>query len=218
MALNGFGSAAPLWRGQRGRALPSELPGASALQQLVDRNASRAAAQFWSPARTIEVTQSVIQPNGRAVSVMGSMGGPGLSGLGLINSAWCDSFEQAVDALGEAVRRGEEQGLTSANFVQAQTVYANETSAALWRRTPVGVWNCKDQTDRINLLVQALNKELTQPVPVAQSVQNASKPPEEMSLTAKFAIIGGITVAGIIGIAVITGQVAPLFRTVKRVF
>jgi hypothetical protein len=37
-----------------------------------------------------------------------------------------------------------------------------------------------------------------------------------MSPTAKFAIIGGITVAGIIGIAVITGQVAPLLRAAKR--
>lgn len=154
-----------------------------------------------------------------------------LAGLGLINSAWCDSFEQAVETLGTAVRAGDEAGLNSTVFQQAKTVHENETSYYLWQRTPVGLTNCSAQTARIATYIASINTELkakgraqvlVPPIVTekfnagALDALDAGKPPEEMSGTAKFAIIGGITVVGIIGIAYVTGQIAPLFRALKR--
>ena len=204
--------------------MPAASPCGSALQNAVLAKQRASAARFWTPSRSLEVMAEARPPLGRPVSVMNNQH---FAGLGLVNSAFCDSFEQAVETLGEVVRRGQAKGLVSANFAQAQKVHGDETSALIWRRTPVGVWNCEAQTARIALLIQNLNAELgADAVSIPSSVlaqqrdaQQASgeKPKDEMDPVVKFAIIGGITVAGIIGVAVITGQVGSVVRAFKRV-
>lgn len=204
--------------------MPAASPCGSALQTAVMNRQRAAAARFWTPSRSLEVMAEARPPVGLPISPLNNQH---FAGLGLINSAFCDSYEQAIEALGEAVRRGQNKGLVSNNFAQAQKVYGDETSALVWRRTPVGVWNCEAQTARIALLLQNLNAELGSdavgvPSPVLaqqRDAQQASgeKPKDEMDPVVKFAIIGGITVAGIIGVAVITGQVGSVVRAFKRV-
>lgn len=147
----------------------------------------------------------------------------GLSGLGLINSAWCDSFEQAVETLGEAVRRGTDQSLTSPAFVQAKGAYEAETSFNIFGRTPVGLTNCEAQTARLVGILYAVNKELKTPVPVPPSIEKqyndavrGAQPPEPVPTWVKLTVIGGISVVGVIALAYVTGQVAPLLRAFKR--
>lgn len=232
MSLLGFGSLpAASWRGQRGRQVPGEYTGAgSALQNLVNANQRAAAARFYSPARTLEVVDSARPPLGTPVSAMDTMHFAGLgapSGLGLVNVAFCDEFEQAVEFLGEVLRRAT---TSSPAYDRAKRVYDAETDGFPYtKRTPVGLTNCQNQTARINDVAQALNAELpanlrvSAPPAVTEQANDArmaagDKPPPEMDPTVKFAIVGGIVVAGIIGVAVITGQVAPLLRTVKKAF
>lgn len=204
---------------------PAASPCGSALQTAVMARHKAAAAAFWSPSRTLEVMDEARPPNGLPVSTFNNQH---FAGLGLVNSAFCDEFEQAVEVLGEAVKRGTAAGLTSANFQQAKKVYEDETSYFVWRRTPVGLTNCQNQTARIAQLIQNVNAELPAsarvgvPSPVLEQqtdAQRASgeKPPSEIDPTVKFAIVGGIIVAGIIGAAVITGQVGSVIRTFKRV-
>jgi len=224
MSLLGFGSLpAASWRGQRGRQVPGEYTGAgSALQNLVNANQRAAAARFYSPARTLEVVDSARPPLGTPVSALDTMH---FAGLGLVNSAFCDSFETAIETLGFALARATQ---STANIEMARKVYEAETSANIFGRTKVWVGNCEAQTARIAQLIDLVNKDLgTNAVAVPPSVREqvndaniaaGDKPPPEMDPTVKFAIVGGIVVAGIIGVAVITGQVAPLLRTVKKAF
>lgn len=210
--VNGFGNTGPLWRGQRGRPQRADLPGTTAMQLAVERNAARAAAQFWSPARSIEVTQTVIQPNGAPVSVMGSMGAPGLSGLGAIG---CREVEPLLQELKNIIDTSG-SSLSAASLASAQAVYADINSYAFY--VPYLGNDCSKHVNELNATIARLRAELGGGPPSIRPDASTQPPKEDMSPTAKFAIIGGITVAGIIGIAVITGQVAPLFRAVKRVF
>lgn len=231
MSLLGFGSLpAASWRGQRGRQVPGGYTGAgSALQNLVNANQRAAAERFYSPARTLEVVASARPPLGTPVSAMNTMHFAGLGatspGLGLVNSAFCDEFELAIETLGLALARATQ---STANIEMARKVYETETSANIFGRTKVWLGNCEGQTARIAQLIDLVNRDLgASAVPVPPSVREqgndadiaaGNKPPPEMDPTVKFAIVGGIVVAGIIGVAVITGQVAPLLRTVKKAF
>lgn len=153
--------------------------------------------------------RAIIGQNGRVQQL-------GLSGLGLVNVAWCDSFEQAIDLLGEVVRRGGEEGLTSPDFINAKKVHESETSLNLFSRTPVHVGNCTDRTQGIVNLALAVNKQLKQPAPVPANLGAKVLPPEEVPTWVKLALIGGIAVVGTVAVAYMTGQVAPLFRAFKR--
>lgn len=162
---------------------------------------------------------------GRTVGLgdFGRANGP-LGNLGLWNSSWCDSFEQAVETLGEVVRRGKAEGLIHPALAQAESVLNSETSLLPLNRTPVGPTNCEAQTSRIAVLINSVNALLKNKVVVPPSVraqltdaEQGTLPPEDMPLWTKAAIVGGISVVGLIALAVITGQVAPIFRTIKKV-
>jgi len=159
----------------------------------------------------------------RAIGVSGGHLRPqstGLAGLGLINSSYCDSFEQAIEYLGFVVKRGEAEKLTSANFVSAKKMHEAETSWNIFNRTPVTgypfVSNCVDRTQAVVNLLVTVNAELKQPVPLPPNLVAKGQPPEPMPAWQKMAIIGGISVVGIVAVAYITGQVAPLLRVFKR--
>jgi hypothetical protein len=202
------------------------LPRTGATRAIVSQGHAAAKGLFAKSNFAITSADYGMMPaaNQRA-SVTGGLSG--LGSLGLVNVSICQSYEDAVDVLGEAVKRGEEQGLTSDNFLQAKAKWEQETSYNVFGRTPVGklLGNCESQTALIGLHIANVNKELgANSVSVPPNVQaqvndatDRTKPPEEMSATAKFAIIGGITVVGIIGLAFITGQIAPLLRVVKKV-
>lgn len=226
------------WRGVRGREnglLRQARPASTReLTQNIENAKVRGAAQFFSPAFRVEAPGYGIAPPPSMGSAVSS-----LSGLGLVNVAWCDSFEQAIETLAEVVRRGEAAGFTSANFIKAKELLEAETGYNPTNRTPVWKGNCEAQTARIVVWVNAVNAELASkgaswvpssgqpqpaaPVPVppvitenfnaaTQTAVAAGKPPEEMSDTAKFAIIGGISVVGAIALAVIVTQVVKVIR------
>ncbi len=163
-----------------------------------------------------------------------------LAGLsGYAQSFGCDSFDAALDTLVEALRRADAAGLVGPDITQAQNRADDETSMwRPWARSAVLPTNCKNKTAELALLINNVNVALSKaqasgassqpPVSLPpsvlaataaanQSATDAGKPPEEMSLTAKIALIGGISVAGLIAVAVITGQVAPLLRVAKKV-
>jgi hypothetical protein len=240
MILSGFGSLpAASWRGQRGRTVygnvrdanASIVPGATALQQLVNTRQREAAAQFWSPSRGVESAQVVGAVPGSPVAAFNTMHFAGLGNLGLVNSWWCDPFEQAIETLGEVLRRAENAGIINNDaYRRAKTVHDEETSWLLYKRSTVGVQNCQAQTSRIALMISEVNSTLPvgSRVPVPSSVVEEARdarvdagqeaPPEPtdpLTPTVKFAIIGGVVVAGIIGVAVITGNIASITKVFK---
>lgn len=224
--MNAFGDAVD-WRGQRGRATSGGLPsarlasGPSAFRQAIEANQRKAVSQFWSPSRTVEVVQSVgMDRRGSPVSAFNSMHfagvdvGPGLAGYW--STVGCTAHEQAMDAIKEGLRRAEAKNLQNRNeYIQAKAYFDNNPV--------VYPWTCEENTAEAGLIAQKLNALLgndAAPIPpsVAEQLFDAevkTKPPEEMSATAKFAIIGGITVVGIIGVAYITGQLAPLLKALR---
>lgn len=144
----------------------------------------------------------------------------GLSGLG---SSWyvgtfCNSFSEAVDALGASLAEARRLTLEAdPTYVQGYERWERETSLSSWRRTdPLLPSTCVKGTADILALTTALNAKVAA-AGGTPSIMPTPPPPGagELSPTAKFAIIGGIVVVGIIGVAVITGQVAPLLRAVK---
>lgn len=225
--FSGFGNIPPVRRWEQG----GPAVGTYGLRQhLLQRHA--VAQSLFTPAPfSIEPAGYGMMPRasaGSAVSALRGVGGSGLGGLGglgLVNVSFCPSFEDAIDTLGSAVKRGSAEGLTSQNFLDAKEKYENETSYLPWKRTPVSkLTNCEDATAIVAMHINNVNAELKAKVGIPANVQaqandalSRTKPPEEMSPTAKFAIIGGITVVGIVAVAVIVGQVAPLLRIVKKV-
>lgn len=211
--------------------------GPSRLQQTVYARQQASAARFFSQAMPLQSVQNAGIPPGSPVSTfntmhfagVGSVKPAGLGGLGVYNSLGCDSFDQAIKDLEELVRRGEQAGISSMALERAKTVLDEETGWNPINRTAVWPTNCRAQTARIAAIIAAGMADLpasarfgvaatvtTAAAAANLDANNAGKPPEDISPTAKFAIIGGITVVGIIGVAVITGQIAPLFRAVKR--
>ena len=144
----------------------------------------------------------------------------GFGDLGLINSAWCDSFEQAIESLGEVVRRAEGEAVTGPEFQQAKSVLQQETGWNPFGRTLVsGATNCEAQTARVAVIINALNKKLKSPIvlppAVAAQLKDATEralPTEPVPLWVKATVIGGIAVVGLIAVGVITGQVAPILK------
>jgi hypothetical protein len=141
--------------------------------------------------------------------------------LGLINVGWCDSFEQAVEALGEVVRRAEAENATSSSaYQQAKSVLQQETGWNLFGRTRVsGVTNCEAQTARLASIIKELNAKLKDPITIPPVVleqlkdaEERTQPTEPVPFWVKATVIGGIAVAGLIAVGVITGQVAPILK------
>lgn len=235
----GFGAAS--WRPVRGRevgllrqGLPSRIAPMSAT---VQQATVSAAAKFFTPAFRVEAPDYGDAPRADHGSVVSSFKGlsglgnvEGLGSLGSLGTIWfntlgCDSFEMAVNDLGVIVSRA---NTSTPAIERARQVYEDETSALPWKRSQVSFVNCSARTAYIAAIAAAANADLpaNMRLVLAPKVQevlnernadtaNAGKPPEEMSATAKFAIVGGITVVGIIGVAVIVGQVAPLLRALK---
>jgi len=146
----------------------------------------------------------------------------GLAGLGLVNVVLCDTFEQAIEALGFALEQARAENKTALpEYQNAKAVYDTETGF-LFGRSGVGkaVGNCESQTARIAGYLVTLNSKLTRPVVVPAGVQaqaaDAQRAIDGMPAWQKMAIIGGISVVGVVGIAYITGQLAPLLRAFKR--
>ncbi len=236
----GFGAAS--WRPVRGREvglLHQGLPRHIApLQQSAERSAAAAAARFFTPAFAVEAPDYGPAPRSDKGSPQSALSGiPGHtfsrpSGLGALgttyfNVAFCDSFQQAVEALGEVVRRADEAGVNSATLAQARKLYEDETS--WFNRTPVSVVNCSARTAYVASVVSAANADLPSnrrmglPPSVQETLNErnldadtAGKPPEPMPDWAKYAIVGGISVVGLIGIAYITGQVGGVIRAFKK--
>lgn len=193
--------------------------GSEPLRTVQQRQHQRARALF-QPTFAIEPAGYGMMPRANTGSAVSAVtGSSGLSGLGLVTSS-SSVYDDAIASLAEAVRRGVATGLSSDNFLQIKQFVEDETSLLLYKRSAVWPWNATDKVKQVNAYLATVNAELRKagksPVAAPPSTDDAIKPPDEMSATAKFAIIGGITVAGIIGIAVITGQVAPLLRAFKR--
>lgn len=152
----------------------------------------------------------------------------GLGNLGLVNTAYCSSFDDAVATLGDALSRALSAGLgTNPTYLQAKQVYDDETSLLLWRRTAVGVWNCTAQTARIGGLINAVNGLLSTAnvpqtvVPPAVQTSTASAAadtasaaaaaqnppaPTDIAGTIKFVAVAAVAIAGAVVLAPIIGE------------
>ena len=150
---------------------------------------------------------------------------PGFSGLGGVSApaglgwaqvALCDKFAQALDLLQTIITRADEEGSSGPALTTARQRLENETSLNPFNRTLVsGAWNCDARTAELGALLKSANAELKTPFIIPNSISDATDP-KPMDPVAKFAIVGGIAVVGIIGVAYITGQLSPLLRLIKK--
>lgn len=162
--------------------------------------------------RNIFSPNVVLHPSGQRLS--------GLNGLNWTQSNFCGDYDLALDLMVRVSARATEERLNTSDARDLAARAARETGWNLPARTWSNL-NCAGVTTELMQLVTAVNKQLKSPIAIGQQLLDSTNPNDAderkaMSPFAKAAIIGGITVAGIIGIAVITGQVAPLLRAFKR--
>jgi hypothetical protein len=192
----------------------------SSIQRRVLANQRVADKLFFSPAMP-----SAIAGNGFFVDA--NIGAPrsALSGLGGLNGLWtCNAVQQVVDQLKAAIvdpsTSASGQAVVSAqNFVDkydGSNTWGECDSVAAYGASLLRA--LQPETSLSPAVQQAVNNTQTDINQAATDAHQALDPASgEMPLWGKVALIGGLSVAGIIGIAVITGQVAPLFRAVKKV-
>lgn len=204
-----------------GRGVPM-----SALQREVLANTEAANREFFSSA-----LPSAIAGNGYFVAadvraprsaLQGLNSRAGLAGLG---GLWtCNAVQQVVDQLKAAVVNPDTSASGQA-VVSAQNFIDRYDGSNTWGECDsVAAYGAQLlsalRPDAVlgPAAQQAVNNTQTA---INQSATNAGQALDptsgEMPFWGKVALIGGISVAGVIGIAVITGQVAPLFRAVKKV-
>lgn len=138
---------------------------------------------------------------------------PGLGAPWYVGT-FCTPFAHAIDTLGALLSEAESLGITSsAVYQQAKARHEQETSFFAFRRSdPLLPATCTKETNDVIAVIQALNAEVK-----GAGGKGIVPPSEEKPDTlVRFAIVGGIIVAGVIGVAYITGQLAPLLRVIKR--
>lgn len=199
---------------------PAASPCGSALQTAVMARHKAAAAAFWSPSRTLEVMDEARPPNGLPVSTFNTQhfAGLGVANADVPGTRWTPAFCGSVKAKLAELKWLLDKATQSTAVVQrAQTVYNELDGIKLY--TPGGS-DCANDAATLTTVIEALRAELAAqgaPGVPSTSLTNNLAPPGDMDPTLKFAIIGGIVVAGIIGVAYITGQVGSVVRAFKRV-
>jgi hypothetical protein len=171
---SGFGALSNAWRPVRGReaGLANRGRGGATVQQAVAANTSAAAARFFSPAFQVQAAGYGIAPrasDGAPIAAMGASGS-GFGDLGWAQTAFCDKFDEALDTLGELVKRLDAANVHTSNAEQARTRWANENSLNPFNRTAVGVWNCTQRTAELAQLIGAANAELVSATTPANAV------------------------------------------------
>lgn len=171
---SGFGALSNAWRPVRGResGLMNRGYGGTTVKQAVDANTRQAAARFFSPAFQVQAAGYGIAPlpsNGAPISAMGA-NGSGFGDLGWLQTAFCDKFDQALDTLGELVKRLDAAGAQGPNAQQARTRWASENSLNPFNRTAVGLTNCTQRTAELTQLINAANAELVTATTPANAV------------------------------------------------
>jgi hypothetical protein len=215
------------WRGVRGREdgsaspgcttcgpLPGSGIGISALQRTVNTRRDAAAAKFFSQSMPMVDVQNVGIPPGSPVSAFNTMHFAGVSapsGLGAIFG--CASFQAGLSRLKTLLAQAKTNG-TTGPAVDAAQALVEEYDATFSLHVIYNDASCVTMSAEVDRIGAALAQALNGP---GWSALAPNAEAEAMPLFTKVALIGGLAVAGIIGIAVITGQVAPLLRAAKRV-
>lgn len=176
------------------------------------------AEEFFRGAAARQHVRVAKMPPG-AFSGLGSA--PRLSNSGL-NGYWstmgCTAHELALDALKVALDRAEKSGLQQADaYIEAKRYFDNNPI--------VYPWSCEENTAYAGQVLKKLNAVLGSkadeiPAPVAEQMTDAherTKPPEETPFWVKATVIGGLSVAGLITVAVLAGQLGPLLAVFKKV-
>ncbi len=209
------------WAQGPGRRVPAGtgLP-QSPLQVGLLQKQEQSAARFFTPPFRVETPgmEGGLYPQSASMATVGQ--GMALDGLGALGAIGCRDVEPLLEELKHIIDNAGSK-LSSASRISAQVVYDDIASYALY--VPFLGTDCGKHVTELKATIAALRAELGSAAPAplrphATIVTGAAPDAaSDMPFWQKAAIIGGIGVAGLVAVAVITGQVAPLLRTVKKV-
>lgn len=216
------------WRPVRGRegvrmAMPRRATPAgtgipqTSLQQTVLARQQATAAKFFTSSMPIETVQAQGLRPGSPVSVMNSMhfagvsGTPGLGGVGQLSAIGCREVEPLLQELRNILDTAGSK-LTAASRASAEAVYSDINSYGLY--IPFLGKDCDKHVAELSSTIASLRGELgaSAPAPLRPNADTDVKP---MDPVVKFAIIGGGVLVGIVGLAVLTGNVASIAKVFR---
>ena len=138
----------------------------------------------------------------------------GLTGLGALgfSSIACSSWATEMNTMGLLLAETERLGINATAYQQAKRHYT-DASSSWWWSDPFLPATCRVETD----MARVLNAALRSLVSASGGDTGVAPPPtpefeDGTSTWVKVAVIGGIAVVGVIGIAYFTGNLARLLK------